>query len=78
MKIKHNPKGYTQLLNDPAVVRELQGEAALIEAKLLGEYRTFTEVGGSRARVALVTADVDAMIEAEDGDLLAAVVAGAI
>jgi len=79
IRIKHYPKGYDQLLKDPAVQADLERRARSIAAvaNAAGEHVVRSEVGKKRARAAVVTADIEAMkAEARTRNLTRAIDAG--
>ena len=79
IKITHHPKGYRDLLTDPAVAADLRrrAEAIAAAANSDGLHVVRTEGGKTRARAAVITADVPAMVaEAKRHNLTRAVDAG--
>lgn len=63
-KIKFNSAGFKQLMNSAGVRGDLErrGQAIADKADQAGDHVVFSEEGPQRARVAVVTADVQAMV----------------
>lgn len=79
IKITHHPKGYQQLLTAPAVAVDLRRRAEAIAAAANGDglHVVRSETGRTRARAAVVTADIPAMVaEAKRRNLTRAIDAG--
>lgn len=79
VRVVHDHKAYEALLKDPAVLADLQRRAEAIAeaANAEGLHVVRFEVGKNRARAAVITGDVKAMLaEANHQNLTRAIAAG--
>lgn len=77
--VKHNSKGYAELLKHPNVLADLERRAEAIAATANSEglHVVRSEIGPNRARAAVITGDIQAMrAEANHHNLTRAVDAG--
>ena len=68
-RVKFHPKGFAKLLNAAGVAADLDRRAAAIAAAAnsgASGFETRGETGGNRARAAVVTTSVDAMLAERD------------